>query len=184
MNSPRLSGANVVEARKALVKLLGADVVTRAIAALPDGDREIYGLATAVGWVPLSITENVLVNCAERAHWPLDLLASETARVATETLVTGLWRVLLRFTSDSALVSRTPLLYSKTYDTGSLSSDLPGGGRATITLTGWPDIPELQILSLGSGIATVLRCAGREQVRLTPQRTSTGVVYTGSWTRG
>lgn len=177
---PALAGVNVIQARKALVKLIGEAAVARAIARLPPADRQRYEEATAVSWVPLRVVTALTTLYAEEAGWTEERVARESARLVTEELMNGLWRVLLRFTSDEAIISRTPVIYGKTYNVGELTSEIIGN-RAVVTLTRWPTIPDTQIVGLGGGIETVLRCAGRKDVRMSWRRTPAGATYELSW---
>ena len=56
-----------------------------------------------------------------------------------------------------------------------------GKGAATLTQSGWPEISDLQIIGVAAGVETVLRCAGREGVKLTWRRTPTGVEISATW---
>ncbi len=179
---PSVNGANVILNRRALETLVGVEVVARALASVPHELSDAYANVTAVGWVPVRAVEAVVgaVAAAEPA-WTPERLCQETARFAVQNLMNGLWRVILRFTSDSALVARTPLLYSKTYNVGRLESIIPRPGIAEVTQSGWPEITDLQLVSLAAGIETVLRCAGRSDARVTFKRTPMGASFTGLW---
>lgn len=178
---PAVSGTNVLQARKALEKHVGVEPVARAIAQLAPKDREIYLGVTALSWVPLRIVEDATRLYAVELGWTPEKVVRETARLAVIDLMNGLWRVILRFTTDQALVSRTPLIYGKTYNVGALTSEIPEPGKVRLELTGWPSVPDLQLIGLGSGIETVLACAGRKAPRLTWKRTPDGAEYRGSW---
>jgi hypothetical protein len=177
---PCVAGVNVVQARKAMEKILSAELVARAMERLAPADREVYLNATPVSWVPLRIVTDFTEALSAESGWSVDRIVKESAKRATEDLMNGLWRVLLRFTSDDAIISRTPVIYGKTYNVGQLASHIVGT-RATVTLTDWPTIPDAQITGLGMGIETVLRCAGRKDVKLTWKRTPQGAVYDVNW---
>lgn len=179
---PSINGANVIQTRRALERLAGADVVARALASVPADTAEAYTAITPIGWVTVRDVDAVTHAVAALSpEWTAERLAREAARVGVENLVNGLWRVMLRFTSDEALVKRTPLFYSKTFNIGELSSVIPRPGTAELVQSGWPAITELQLAGLGGGIETVIRCAGRKDATVSWTRTSTGARYSARW---
>lgn len=180
-----MSGANIILTRRALETLVGAELVARALASLPRESAEAYTGVTPVGWVPVRIVDAVtqaVAAAAASSEWTPERLSEESARLGVESLMKGLWRVILRFTSDEALVARTPLIYSKTFNVGRLESIIPRPGIAEVTHSGWATITDLQIVGLGAGIQTVLRCAGRKDAKVSVKRTPTGAFFTGTWT--
>lgn len=162
-------------------ELVGAEVVARALTSLPADARETYESATSVGWVPLPAVDAMMAAVARESGWDPSRLSYETSRVSVERLLRGLWRVILRFTSDEALVARTPLIYSKTFDTGRLESRIPRPGHAEVVQSGWVDIPDVHLVGLAGGIDAALRAAGRANVRVTWKRTPTGAAFTATW---
>lgn len=180
---PSVNAANVQLTRRAHDQLVGADVVARALATLPRDDVDAYTTATTLGWVPVRIVDDVTRAVAVASGWPAERLSREAAASSVEALMLGLWRVMLRFTSDEALIARTPLLYAKTYNVGQLESTFPRPGLAEVTQSGWPGITDLQVIGLASGIETVLRCAGREHPKVVPKRTPSGAFFTATWHR-
>lgn len=135
--------------------------MARALAGLPQETADAYTSVTPVGWVPVRDVDAVTIAVAEAStRWTAERLTQESARIGVEQLLKGLWRVMLRFTSDEALVARTPLIYSKTFNVGHLESRISRPGSAELVHSGWPPIPDLQLLGLAGGIETVLRCAG------------------------
>lgn len=89
--------------------------------------------------------------------------------------------MLLRLTSDSALVSRTPVLYAKSYNRGRLVASIVFGGRGHVELLDWPDVPDWPIRGTQAGIETGLEIAGRRNVRVEPTRTRTGASFHVTW---
>lgn len=181
MSVPSVHGAQVLSARVALEKMLGPEVVARAIASLPAATREAYVGVTSVGWLPIDVFDAFLHAAAREGDRDVTKMVREQSIASAEALLNGLWRSLLRFTSDDALVARTPTIYGKTFNTGRLMSRIDRPGIAEIQQTGWPEIPDLHVAGLAAGIETVLRCAGRESVKVVWKRTPTGVDYTATW---
>jgi hypothetical protein len=82
-------------------------------------------------------------------------------KTGVERTVAGPWGVLLRMASDEALVKRTALIYSKTCDRGRLTANTLGPGQVDLTLSEWPDVPDLAIVAIAAGIEAVLQSVGR-----------------------
>jgi hypothetical protein len=101
-------------------------------------------------------------------------------RAGEKTLRTS-WRMLLRVTSDRAIMSRAPILYAKWRNIGRLETKVVSHGRVELVLTEWPGMSERNIRSLGITIETVLRLAGRKQIKVLPQSTPDGAKYTVVW---
>lgn len=177
----RASGALVLEERKVLEEMVGRDALRRALDSLPDPIRREYELLTAAERIRVPTVEAVYEAAArEIGREPLRL-HRDIVRTGVERTLKTLWRMLLRFTTDEALVARTPLIYSRTFDTGRLESRIVSPGLAHIRLTGWPDVSEMQMNGLATGIETVLRCAGRKNVRVTYDRASDGAIIIATW---
>ncbi len=148
---------------------------------LPEALREEYLGATNLTWVPITTLERVVEACGlEIGRDPLDL-NDEVSRIATERAFGTVWRIFLRFTSDNALISRTPIIYTKTYDIGRIVPAIPEQGSATIELLDFPDAPEFVVRPLGVGIETTLRCAGRTDARVSYEMRPGGAVYEAVW---
>jgi hypothetical protein len=180
---PCVNAANVVLTRRAHEQLVGTELVTSALASLPRETVEAYTRSTIVGWVPVNVIDDVTIAiCRATTAWTPERLQAESSRHSVEALLRGLWKVMLRFTSDDALIARTPLLYSRTFDTGRLESSFPRPGHADVVQSGWPTISDLQVIGLSAGIETVLRCADRAHPRVTSKRTPTGVTFVATWT--
>ncbi|MFW6050470.1 MAG: hypothetical protein ACODAU_04810 [Myxococcota bacterium] len=179
----RLSGALVVDQREWLKSLLGEEGYRAALDAVPPDVREAYEGALMLSWVPTTVVDEVITAAARRVgKRPLEFHA-ELTRLNMERTLRGLWRVLLRFTGDVALVQRTPLIYRKTFDTGDLEGTIPEPGHSVVTLRGWPEISDIHLVGLQTGIETVLRVAGRQDVHGTSRRTADGAVIEVRWHR-
>jgi hypothetical protein len=113
----------------------------------------------------------------------MDVLAfhADVLRRSAELTVLKIWGIFMRLTSDQALVSRTPVLYSRSYTQGELTTKILGPGIAEITLRGWPHVPEIQVQALKMFIGTVLKIAGRKNPKVTAERRPTGAVFHAIW---
>jgi hypothetical protein len=185
LSEPCLSGQTIINSRQSLEEIAGADVVERALAGLPEEEREQYLSVEPESWVPVRIADEVQRAVAREAGIPVGELAGFVrafSHRSVERMVSTVWKVLLRFTSDKALVERTPELFSNTYNVGRLSASADGPGKATVTLEGWPDISDEQMIGTAAGIEAVLQTAGRKNVEIRWQRTPSGALYAAKWT--
>ncbi len=175
------SGASTREAHEILIEMVGRDVVERAIGKLDPATREAYESATSITWIPCEAVEAVYGAIAEEASLGLEDLQADVMRAGVDRTLRTLWRILLRFTSDKALVARTPMFYRKVFNTGALTSAMKGEGRAEIEMTGWPEITEFHLRGLMVGIQCVLERAGRRNVVMRPRRTRGGAIIDARW---
>ncbi len=180
-SSIRVGGTIVCQARDILRETCGAEVFEPAVASVPEPVREEYLSATPISWVRVSTLEAVVGACAARCgRDPLDL-NDEVSRLGTERAFGTVWRVFLRFTTDAALISRTPVIYAKTYDRGRIVPRITQPGVAEVDLVELPSPPEFMVRGLGTGIQTTLRCAGRDDARVRVESTADGVRYHCRW---
>lgn len=178
---PRTSAAPLLDQIDVLRELFGGSVVDEAIDSLPPTWREEIRTLTPLSWIDTEKAESVVYAVAARMGRDALQLHSEVVRMGVERTFRTLWRAILRFTSDAALVARTPLMYSKTFDHGSLTSRIESPGRAELSLTGWPDISDMQLNGLATGIETVLAVAGRRGVKVVYERRLDGALLVASW---
>lgn len=151
------------------------------MSALPPAIRTQVGDAIPGHWVPIVTAEEAfraIAHAAER-DWPT--LHGELARHTVERAYRTFWRMLLRLTSDSALVSRTPVIFGKSYNRGRLVASIPFSGRGEVELLDWVDVPDWPIRGTQAGIETGLRIAGRRNVRVESTRTRTGASFHVTW---
>jgi len=179
---PRANGALIAEERRALEALVGADLVRRALdARVPPEVREAYETLTAISRIPTDYVEQVYYAVAEEAGLdPLEM-HHDVVRAGVERALKTVWRVLLRFTSDAAIVRRAPLFFNRGLSKGTLEAQMLGPGEAEIRLTGWPGVPRMQVNGIEAGIQTVLECSGRQDVQVSHDRTLDGCRIVARW---
>ena len=178
---PSAAGATIQVLRSALEEIVGVNVVASALRKLPAKVREEFDPITPMTWVPLTTSTMAVEYVAAEAHRSADDLMDEAVRRAAEQMFRKAWRLLLRFTTDHALIKRTPVLYSKWRNIGTLESNLLGPGRSELWLRGWPGVSERNVRTVGVSIETVLRLAGRRAVRVEWARTADGAHYLCFW---
>lgn len=159
----------------------GNATVNRALDALTEAMRAEIAQAMPIAWVPVSSFIAYNEALAKELGTAVDVTHGELARIAIEKMIGTLWRPLLRLTGDEQLVSRTPVLYQRSYDTGALTSRFFPGNAAEASVSGWPDMPEFCIRGLRIGISTVLTLAGRKDVRIASHPTPDGALCEVSW---
>lgn len=176
-----VSGALACGLRDVLIDVAGRQAVDTALDRLSLRDRHDWLGATPVGWVPISLLETVFGEVASSLHRDVADLHVEVARVSIERTMRTLWRLLLRVTTDGALISRTPVIYAKSYNRGRLVAEIRERRRADLQLTDWPNAPEWPLRATRIGIETVLGIAGRHQPTVVCTRTPNGASYVASW---
>ena len=74
-------------------------------------------------------------------------------------------------TTDGALVSRTPVIFARSYNRGRLESRIVAPGRGEVKLHDWPNAPDWPLRGTRVGIEVGLSVAGRRNVQATCTRT-------------
>ena len=176
-----VSGALVCSLRDVVCESVGEEVVGRALARVPEEIRMRYEFATTMGWVPIDTMEKVFSAIAAELGRSLDELHESVARRSIERTMQTVWRVLLRFTSDRALVSRAPVLFAKAYNRGRLEASFPKPCVAEVRLYDWPDPPAWPLRATRIGIETALRLGNRKNVVVRAARAAGGATFTATW---
>ena len=181
---PRVSGQVMLDQIRVMEEVAGREALDAARATLPPEAQAELESILPVSWIDSGITNDYVYALARQLGRDPEKLQVEIVRRGVERTLTTLWRILLKFTSDEALVKRTPLLYSKTYDVGELVSRIEMPGRVDAELRGWPvpEVPRLDLIGLAMGIETVLRCAGRKDARVRFEARPHGAIFVGTWT--
>jgi hypothetical protein len=105
-------------------------------------------------------------------------------RRAAERSLKTVWRVLLHFTSDEALISRSQTLYARSRSVGQVSARLIAPGHAELTLRGRPNGPSRTIRALAISTEVLLRMTGRKQVVTTADERPGGGIVIARWRAG
>jgi hypothetical protein len=178
---PSVSGTLVRGLLEVARDVVGADTMARAFNNTPPGERTAVESALPGGWVPIASVERSFMSIADAAGRDLPGLHLELARISVERALKTFWRMLLRLTTDEALVSRTPIIFGKSYNRGRLVPTIVSPGRGEVRLIDWPEAPDWPLRGTRVGVETVLRVAGRKDVRIDMQRTPTGALYVATW---
>lgn len=178
---PRVSGAVLLDQIQVMEQLVGAERMSSALAALPDEVQAEIRTLMRVSWCSVESANALLEAVAAEAGRTPSAFQADVVRTGVERTFRSIWRIILRFTGDEALVRRTPLIYSKTYDSGQMDSRIARPGRAELELTGWLSPPQLDLEGLAVGIETVLRVAGRADARVAFDRRRDGAFFVATW---
>ncbi|MCS6797456.1 MAG: hypothetical protein NZ898_02805 [Myxococcota bacterium] len=180
---PNVSGAVVLDQTRVMEEIAGRDAVARALGRLPREAQEHYASLTPAGKIPAPWARQHIIEVARELDVSPSSLQAQVVRRGVERTLRGPWRLLLRFTSDEALVARTPLLYRQAYDRGRLTARITAPGRAELEVEGWDRIPRLELEGLACAIETVLRCAGRPDVQVVIEERPRGAFFVATWRR-
>jgi hypothetical protein len=178
---PSAAGTTVHALKAAMQELVGPDVFADAFASLPSEVRHAFEPATPMSWVPVEVIHVVVAHIADRATRPFDDFMDEAVQRAGEKTLRTAWRMLLRVTADRALIRRAPILYSKWRNIGRLEVTAVDAGKAQLVIRDWPGMDARSIRSLAITIETVLRLAGRRQIKVQSQPSPDGAQYAASW---
>jgi len=176
-----VSSALAVGLRDVAAEIVGADTAARALARLTPEDRERYLGLLPLGWTPIALMESAFGAIAGEVGRSVADLHTEVARVSVARTLRTVWRVLLRFTSESALIARTPVIYGRSYNRGRLEAQVLESGRGDIALLDWPGVPDWPLRAVSIGVATVLDVSGRRGAKVTWSRTPRGAHFLAQW---
>jgi hypothetical protein len=176
-----LYGAFVIRHREILRGRVGRDVVCAAIDDLGSDAAAALHSVTADGWVPVDAVEGFFDAVATRVGRDAGSLHEEVGAITAQQTILTFWRILMRLTTDAQLVSQVPILYRRTWNRGSLAAHIAKPGHATLTLTGWPGVPEFPVRGVRIAVTQALTMAGRKAVTVRSEREPAGARYSATW---
>lgn len=180
-NVPSVSGISMANFRDALVSIYGADAVRSGLARLDPESRILVEQASAHAWIPATVLADAVDAWALAAETDARELTERGVRLGVRTGFATIWRLLLRVTTDEALIARTPSIYSRTRNVGELKAELRLPRLARLTLTGWSEITDRQLYSLAVSFEEILEITGRTHARAHYRRTADGGIFDVSW---
>src|SRR6185503_17048089 len=137
-----MSGSIILEHRNVIVERFGTTVLNEAVAGLSAAEQEEFNEARPSTWVRISTIEAFYANLSRQLGRRVADVHVEIGRLATERTLKGLWRVFLRFTTDEALITRSPVIFSKSFDCGRVEAAVPRPGQGQVTLLDWPNVTD------------------------------------------
>jgi hypothetical protein len=180
-DAPKLAGQAVLDSRWAFDQVIGHDALMRALTTLPREVRDEYEQATPLSWVSYATMRAVHDAYGREAKQPVERLLDRVLPLALERSFKTVWKLLLRVTSDEALIARAPLLYSRTRSRGTLTARIEMPGVGICELTGWASVPARDIHALTVSIRAFLELAGRRNVTVVGERTAAGARFRSTW---
>jgi hypothetical protein len=167
--------------RAVITEQYGTAPIASALANVPPDVRAEYEQMTTIAWVRSST--DYLVHDAVAAVLGREPLAfhEQVLRAAMARSFKTIWRVLLRLTSDEALIARTPGIYRRTRNIGQMVVQSNARGRAEFVLSHYPGIGARDVRSIGAGLEVVLSLTGRQQARAVARQLQDGATFTVSW---
>lgn len=174
--SIRVRGALVLSQRAHMERIAGRATVRRAIDALPPGLRDAYDDASMLSWVPQRAVRDVTRLVANDLGMSAVGLAERIVRTSVTELCAGPWNILLRLSSDEALLSRATSIFARAFDVGRIDTTVQEGGAIEVVLRGWPAADDMDIASVSAGIRATLEAVGR-LARVQHVRTPDGARY-------
>jgi hypothetical protein len=178
---PCVAGTRILAMRAVVTEQFGAPTVARSLATVAPDVREEYEQVSSIAWVRSST--DYAVHDAIAAAVDREPLAfhEQVLREAMARSFKTIWRVLLRLTSDEALIARTPGIYRRTRNVGQMVVQANTPGRAEFVLTQYPGIGPRDIRSIGAGLEVVLTLTGRAGARAAARPAPDGATYTVTW---
>jgi hypothetical protein len=176
-----ISCATVVSQLKATESILGALGYQRFLDSLAAADRDAIASLTAVGWVPISLSHRLVEAGAAVASKPYVEFHDMVIRSTLQTNYKTIWRALMAFTSDEALVARASSMVHRVYDRGEVTAAMLGGGKAVVNVKQWPAMPDRAFFGLRVAIETVMELSRRKGTTVVGHRTADGARYDVAW---
>lgn len=180
---PCSAGIAILDGLRELEQLVGADVLRAAHARITSEQRAELEAATALSWIRISTSAAIFEAAARVAEREPESMIDEITRRAVKHTFTTAWRMLVRLTTDDALMKRTPAMYARGRNTGRLAASMHGPGHAVLELTGWSDVPVRQVRVFGISMQTIALLSGRRGAQFEFERTRDGAHYELHWSK-
>lgn len=161
--------------------MVGDDAVDQAFASLSRAQQDVLESAVPAAWIPVSVVDVFYEAIARCAGRHLESFFPEVVRLGITQALRSVWMVLMRLTTDRALLSRSPIIYGRGHSVGKIEPTILGPGKATVVLSGWPGVPELRRLGVAAGVQAVMDVAGRKNVTVRYDATDDGAIYHVRW---
>jgi hypothetical protein len=182
-HEPRLAGTVLLDQMRTIIDAHGADVLAAARATLPGEMQRDVDALLPISWVDVRLARDLKNAVAhELGRDPIEF-QRWVVRAAVGNTIHKFWRILLARVWDSAIVTRAPIIYSKTFDRGALEVTSYGENVAELALTGWSAMPEYDAIGLSAGIEAVLEYSGRHNAHVRFARRESLITFHLTWRR-
>ncbi|MFK8000667.1 MAG: hypothetical protein AB8H86_13790 [Polyangiales bacterium] len=180
-SEPRLRGAVLLDQIAYITKTHGPAVVRRAKQTMASDDRRTIEETLPISWLSVpTVTRFKSAIAAELGEDPV-AFNRRLVRASIGNTISTIWRALLSQLWDSAVVKRTPILYSKAFDRGKLELRVLEKRHAEFVLSGWPDMPEFDCAGMAAAMEALLEYAGRGTTTVRWRREPLIVVFDATW---
>jgi hypothetical protein len=169
MAEPRAKGVNFRTFIKILRKLKGDRVAEATLDLAPAEFARSFraGLVFSGNWYPLAWYAD-LHRAAQKAAGAGPELARTMGLESVKDDLSGIYRIFLLVVSPEFVLSKSPLLFSTYYDTGTMSVTEATRGRARAQLTGCTGFDKNLFLDVQGSCQAGLEAAGARDVVITP----------------
>lgn len=175
-SGPRVSGAVVLDQMRLAEEQFGKEAHDRCLAAMSvEGGAELAALMPMT-WCSLATTTEYWNELGRATNQDVRVIHRRLTRLGLERTFSTFWRILARLTTMEALVKRAAVIFGKAYDRGAMAAQLTGPGCVEVVVTGWPDMPDLEIDALTSAIEALGHLSGRSKIAVKWQRRSGAIV--------
>jgi hypothetical protein len=181
---PSASGTSVSNFVAALREIYGDAWVNAGLERLDAETRIQVEQAAALMWVPLEVLRRSVDAWAEANDVSADEITRRGVQLSVKRSFKTVWRILMTVTTDSALIARAPLLWSKARNVGKIHAERRAGRNARLTLTEYPRCSERQIYSLAVALEALFELTGRKRAACKFRRTLDGAVFDVAWGEG
>jgi hypothetical protein len=178
---PSLSGTIVLRNLDAFRAEVGPQCVARAVATMPESVQTELDALVPTAWMPVESVDALYEAIAAEADREITELYPTVVVLGVTNALQTVWKWLLRLTTDRALVSRTPVIYERGHNVGTLETRIVAPGRAEIILSRWPHVPPLRLLGIACGVRATLEVAGRKDVSVRYDLTPEGATFHARW---
>lgn len=171
----RVFGLVMLEQRRVIERLLGAEGYRRALNRLPDDRRLEYASIGMFSWRRTTTVALFMTEAAREANQHPNDFTARVVREGFGIVMRTVWRLFMSFSTDEAIVRRAGTVYTKTIDRGRAVASIEAPGHLVLEISEWPDIHSIDIVAIASGIEAALEVAGRK-VQILHKRAPNGVV--------
>jgi hypothetical protein len=178
---PSVSGMAIWDLMHTLEEMIGAEVYADALRQLPPPLAAAFEELTALSWMPVETLGSILDEIARLSGREVEAMVDQAVRRSVDRTFKTAWRMLLRVTSDEAMIKRTPAIYARSRNVGELHARMVEPQHAELELSGWSDVSDRQLRVLAVSIERVLELSGRHNVSMTYVRTAQGARYQLRW---
>lgn len=165
----------MLEQRRVIERLVGADGYQRALMRLPEERRLEFTGMGMFSWCSTTTVAMLLVEAAKEAGTDANSFTARVVREGFGRVMRTVWRLFVSFSDDEAIVRRAGVVYTKAIDRGKTQAFVESPGHLVLEISEWPDINIIDIVAIASGIEAALEVAGRK-VSIQHRRSPSNVV--------